>query len=446
MQEHEVLVDSAACDELAKILIGRHERMIRAVEESGRDLYLESRVTDFDLTSNMHGIRSFIPRRSVLTSDEIRHYYEYEVLDLDFPGDEELARTARFITLLGKRFHQPWHHILADEDVDPPVKLFQTIIWPLSDYFISLAPTDDGIVKLAKSLAAKTIMTLSTGNGSVIERVALDGLEVSHPMTVGRITLRPLAAEERMGIAARFPSVSSYAVQLIGPDLVRGISGSCVLEARTHWKVVEPPPNPPFWADRAVLALQILGIKVGGPGWVHTSTDPRNTELDELRSLKLSPRAPTVIVNNALLEQVTQLAELIPEAAISEPKSRHDIALNRFLRGCAASTAGDALLEYTIALEAMLLPSKFEGELAYRLRVSAAWLLGRDRSTRMQIATKLGQIYRLRSALVHGLRMPKDDDLNEAASWAREILSGLLTHCLEREWPSDADLAHLALG
>ena len=94
----------------------------------------------------------------------------------------------------------------------------------------------------------------------------------------------------------------------------------------------------------------------------------------------------------------------------------------------------------------MLLPSKFEGELGYRLRVNAAWLLGNDRSSRAQVSYKLGRVYTLRSALVHGLKAPKPNDVQEAANWAQEILRDLLMRCLEVSWPSEVDLAHLALG
>lgn len=447
VHEHDIIVDSAACDELAAILIGRYERVTTALKESGRQLYCESRVIDFDLTGEMHVLSSFVDRRSVLTLDGVRHYYEYEVLDLTFPDDNELAATTRIITLLGKNFHQPWYHIPADDDVDPAAELFQTVIWPLSDYFISLGPTADEVAKLAKGLATEILTTVSTGSGSVVERVALDGVVIDRPLAAGRFTLRPLTADERTGIAARYAHTSSYTVQLVGPDLVGGVSGTCMLEARTHWNVVEPPPESLFWADRAVLALELLGITVGGLGWVHTSTEPRNVELDNLRPLQLSPRVPTAIpLENVFLDKVAQLAKLIPEEAVTEPRNRHDVALNRFFRGCAALSPGDALLEYTIALEAVLLPAKFEGELAYRLRVNAAWLLGIDRPTRRDIAHKMSRIYTLRSALVHGLKTPRDDELKQASAWARAILSDLLRHCLEGEWPSDAELAHLALG
>ena len=272
MQERDVIVDSAACDELAAILIGRYERMSRALKESGRQLYYESRVTDFDLTGKTYVLRSFVDRRSVLMLDEVRHYYECMVLDLTFPDDNELAAATRIIASLGKNFHQPWYQISADDEVDPAVELFQTVIWPLSDYFISLAPATDKVTNLARILATEILTTISTGSGSVVERVALDGVVVDRPLAAGCIILRPLEADERAGIAARYAHTSSYMIRLVGPDLDRGISGTCILEARTHWNVVEPPPESLFWADRAVLALELLGITVGGPGWVHTST------------------------------------------------------------------------------------------------------------------------------------------------------------------------------
>jgi hypothetical protein len=417
-----------------------------ALKQSGLQPYVESRVTDFDRTGELHVVNSYRTRRAALALDEVRHYLEYEVLGLDFPNDGELAAAASMIRVLGKRFHQPWYHIPPDDDVDPAIELFQTVIWPLSDHFISLTPPTDDIVKLARSLAEETVRALSTGSGVVIERALLDGLVVDHPMTVGRVALRPLTAQDRHGITARFNHASSYEVQLVGPDFISGVSGTCVIEARTPWEISDPPPESPFFVDRVILALQLVGVSVAGLGWVHTSTDPRNVELDRLRPLRLRPRAPKVAATDELISHAASLAEQIHEAAVTEPKNRHDIALNRFLRGCAALTPSDALLEHTIALEAILLPSKFEGELGYRLRVNAAWLLGSDRDTRAQIAHKLGRIYTLRSSLVHGLRSPEDNDLKEAATWARGILCDLLRFCLEVSWPSEAELAHLALG
>jgi hypothetical protein len=447
VQEQEAIVDPTVCSELAAILISRYERVLRALEESGHPYFQKSRVTDFDLSGEVHVLRRFTDRRPVLESDEIRHHFEYEVLDLTFPDDNELAATARIITALGKSFHQPWHHIPADDDVDPEIELFQTVIWPLSDYFISLAPIGVEIDKLANHLANQVLMTLATGSGSIIERVALDGVAVDQPLTVDRIVLKPLTTIERASISARYSRASSYAIQLVGPDLVEGASGTCMLEARTHWNVVESPPASLFWADRVVLAMELLGITVAGPGWVHTSTNPRYIELDSRRSLRVPSRAPEAKpLNTLLLDQVAQLAELIPQGAVAEPANRHDVALNRFFRGCAAQTPSDALLEHTIALEAILLPFKFEGELAYRLRVNAAWLLGRDRAERAAIAHKVNRIYTLRSALVHGLKPPNHDEVNEASGWARVILSDLLRHCLKAGWPRDTELAQLALG
>jgi len=447
VRERHTRADTAVCDLLASILITRHERVNDALKQSELQPYVESRVTDFDLTGEVHTVKSYRTRRSALALDEVRHYLEYEVLSLDFPNDDELAAAANMIKMLGKRFHQPWYHIPPDDDVDPAIVLFQTVIWPLSDYFISLTPPTDDAVRLARSLADETVRALSTGSGAVIERALLDGLVVDHPMTVGRVALRPLTVQERHGITARFNRASSYEVQLVGPDFISGVSGTCVIEAHTPWEISDPPPESPFLVDRVILALQLIGVSVAGPGWVHTSTEPRNVELDSLRPLRLCSTAPRVAASDELISHAASLAEQIPEAAVTEPRNRHDIALNRFLRGCAAAlTPSDALLEYTIALEAILLPSKFEGELGYRLRVNAAWLLGSDRDTRAQIAHKLGRIYTLRSSLVHGLRSPEDNDLKEAATWAREIQCDLLRYCLEVSWPSEAELAHLALG
>jgi len=439
---------SMARDALAAILLKRRACMINALEESGYRSTLVTQVHDveFDRSRELVIERSFTGLRSALASDQIRQYFECHVLDLTFPDEDELHATNNIIRSLGKNFHQPWYHVPPDDDTDPAVVLFQTLVWPLSDYFISLDTTAENAYRAAKSLATETILAISTGRGNVIERTALNSVAVDNPITVDRITIRPLTPGERSGIAANIHRGSMYDIQLVGPDHNSGVRGNYLLEARTPWNITEAPPESPFLVDRTVLALQLLGVATSGPGWVHTSTNPRNTVLDTLRPLPLHPRAPVTILDAALVEHATRLAEQIPERAVTNPMSRQEIALNRFLRGCAAPSPSDALLEHTIALEAILLPSKFEGELGYRLRVNAAWLLGTDKESRIQIAHKLSRIYALRSTLVHGLKAPRHNEVQETASIAQQIVCRILYNCLEVGWPSEADLAHLAFG
>lgn len=150
-------------------------------------------------------------------------------------------------------------------------------------------------------------------------------------------------------------------------------------------------------------------------------------------------------MNELLLSEVSDLASRLPIEAVTQPVTRQHVALNRFFRG-RATEAAESLLEYTIGLEAVLLPRKFEGELAFRLRVNAAWLLAENRIERHEVAKRLRKVYEIRSALVHGLNSPSAEDVRGAAAWAEDVLRRLLVRCISLGWPDDHELALLALG
>jgi hypothetical protein len=191
--------------------------------------------------------------------------------------------------------------------------------------------------------------------------------------------------------------------------------------------------------------MQLLE-NIGSAGWVHVYTEPRIVEVEASRMGPINKCEVKWSITEDLINQIAELASKIPANAVGQPQTRQDVALNRYMRGSATQNPGDALLEYTIGLEATLLPSKFEGELGYRLRVNAAWLLGEDAAQRREIARKIGRAYNLRSALVHGLKVPKPSDLVGGAEDAKQILRMLLLLCLRDHWPTSLELNDRAFG
>ena len=76
------------------------------------------------------------------------------------------------------------------------------------------------------------------------------------------------------------------------------------------------------------------------------------------------------------------------------------IAIGRWIKSKASESYVDKIIDLGIAFEALYLPG-IKDELAFRLRVRAAWYLGTDEDHRKELLTKLKNIYDARSSAVH---------------------------------------------
>jgi len=84
-------------------------------------------------------------------------------------------------------------------------------------------------------------------------------------------------------------------------------------------------------------------------------------------------------------------------------RPRIDLALRRLNFGYERTRPEDKLIDYMIGLEALLTRKGGEGsDLAYRLALRGARLLGSDATHRAHIHAELRRAYRLRSDIVHG--------------------------------------------
>lgn len=81
---------------------------------------------------------------------------------------------------------------------------------------------------------------------------------------------------------------------------------------------------------------------------------------------------------------------------------RFSLALRRFNFGYERVRPEDRLIDYTIALEALLLKQNEQQELAYRFALRGARLLGDDETRRVEVHGLLRKTYQLRSEIAHG--------------------------------------------
>jgi hypothetical protein len=198
-----------------------------------------------------------------------------------------------------------------------------------------------------------------------------------------------------------------------------------------------------------VAALQLHGHQVAGhfavetsdPVWVFPGSMQRPLTLPE-RSEKLS------VLTASDLREVIETAGLLERYDVERPESPQDLALHRFVAGIARQNATDAVLDFTIALEALLLPydrNTRRGDLGYRFRVHGAHYLS-EQTDRDATAKQLNAIYDMRSRLVHGGKYPEQAQI----ILTREAACGLarrgLLRAVRQGFPTAATFNSMVLG
>ena len=81
----------------------------------------------------------------------------------------------------------------------------------------------------------------------------------------------------------------------------------------------------------------------------------------------------------------------------------------------------DALVDYVVGLEDLLGKDNERTELSYRFRVRGSVVLSKQRNERRIYLRKLGDLYDMRSSIVHGRRI-SDEKLNTALPEAESAL------------------------
>lgn len=130
-------------------------------------------------------------------------------------------------------------------------------------------------------------------------------------------------------------------------------------------------------------------------------------------------------------------------------------ALRRFGHAAHPNDPADECAMLMSSLEALLLPQRYEGELAYRLKLRAAWLTASSPEERNSVCDLVGKAYKIRSSQVHGLEEPTEvrqsgawGVAGDAANLVGEALKRFLKMGLHRLNEADLDkaLEHMCLG
>ena len=134
---------------------------------------------------------------------------------------------------------------------------------------------------------------------------------------------------------------------------------------------------------------------------------------------------------------------------IGRPQSPQDLALHRFMSGVARDNDVDAVLDFTIALEALLLPydpDTRRGDLSYRFRMHGAHHLDEDAADRRVLFRRLRDIYDMRSRLVHGGKYPEKGEIRMIRENAHDLARRGLLRAVRGSFPDAETFNRMVLG
>ena len=146
----------------------------------------------------------------------------------------------------------------------------------------------------------------------------------------------------------------------------------------------------------------------------------------------------TVEVGEPKIEEVKCLYHILVELHSkdsednfkSSEKGKLRIAIDRWIKSNRDDDIVDKMIDLGIALEALYL-SDVNDELTFRLRVRAAWYLGKDKEHRKKLLKQFGDIYRGRSNAVHNGKLAETVRFGEAPIPLSDFIKGTQDLCRE---------------
>jgi hypothetical protein len=318
---------------------------------------------------------------------------------------------------------------------------------PTWHFLTELDSVEQPNLEAGRRIATEVVSLLTSGRILVRHAVAIDGIRTTEPVLVcqgNRLrTLEPLERGE-------FLTPYAYST---APSLARGL-----LEpfAPTHMLEIDSDAGPPHEVGLLpvpglLTALQLHQVDIGGSGVVSARVLPEWLPFGtHYRPFAMRTHtSPASIVSRELFEEACQTATLLSSYRLDAPERPSELSLHRFTLGCGRVDAADALLDYVIALEALLLPYDREtrfADLSYRFRMHGAHFISDTRHERRTLFRSLRHLYNMRSRIVHGDDYPDVAETITATTNARQLAARGLLKAVRTGFPDSAVLSRLVLG
>lgn len=336
----------------------------------------------------------------------------------------------------------------ADYATDPVEWTARNLVLPALYEHLAALPSLNAVVADDGRRFAADVLRVATADHLAYRVTApLGGLDIRGPsgttLTSDEGTIRRLSGAERGSLLKDWGVGSVGAGAFIALPLV-------ALELPVSAPRDRQNPDVRETVAKWLLALQLNGYYPSGYA-AYFRPDPSSVmpiSMSIPLTLPYQPRKWPSISPMAF-EHIRATAAQLGGYNVSEPRSPRELALHRFYLGNGRSNAVDAVLDFVIALESLLLPYDEDArhaELGYRFRLHGARYLARTRNERREISRQLASAYGLRSRLVHGSGYPTPAEIEAGRVSAETFARRGLMRALRDGFPTDANFRDLILG
>ena len=325
---------------------------------------------------------------------------------------------------------------------------FHILHTALLHYLSSLPSFDLDNVLLADELARAAVDFAASPDLVVVTKVLLGGLKIEGSrMESDACVLRRLTSDERgvlvaqRGVGMQFP-----------PPWLEGMptptNPGMWLDERVSLEVTaRAAKGVPFQqsprAQKIVYSLELLGYEPRGlgatvytkPAWAWRATGWPVQPM----ALASHPAIPARTVSREAFDEAVELSHAISDGAVSHPASPEQVSLQRFGLAMARQEPGEAMVDFVVALEALLLGGQTVTELRHRFALNGAVYLASSAKDRLARYKDLSDLYQARSNLVHGANHPVPNRLAHLGDVARRAATEGLLKALRTGWPTPQD-------
>lgn len=373
--------------------------------------------------------------------------------------DEEGEDLARALAVAYARTLSPgtWgpralHHwaddrLIHEASADPQLLAAAlTLLNVCGEYLRRLESADHADTERAGRLADEAITLCASLDVQEVAALPVGGMQVQESIHRHDVTLRKLSAREAGNLLQAGSLVSSEGSLPLNSYAF--LAERCVLECREIVAKSEGLQPSASQVRKVVLAAQLHGIHLAGVGMCFVWREPRwffNWVTSTPISVRQHLKGAASAVDSDTLAQWMETSTLVSESVFEQPTEAPDVALRRFALAEGRDSAVDALVDYVVALEGVLLPG-LRDELRHRFGLNGAWWLGGDADERRELFDTLRDLYDLRSRLVHGGggHAPLDE-ISAKRDDARVLAARALLKCLTSRWPRAGEFDQLLL-
>ncbi|WP_406702957.1 HEPN domain-containing protein [Streptomyces albidoflavus] len=412
----------------------------------------------------------FIERESPDSWQSASRLVERNVLDSQFPpqwgreyavlsdeiADEALKIAGAISTMEGARlpFFAPMSHdVLVPRrttqfpsyEEDPADWTRTNLLLPALYAHLEILPSLRAASEHHADVFAQEVLTFTKSSEMTYRTVApLAGIQLGAQTEIALsngVKLRRLTPNEERNLAEE---------QIKDPYSVSSLP-LCALEVDQVTGRLETNPDIRPTVETWLNAIQLQGHRIAGKRATSHLTPEWSgfgTMYFPLNLRRSTQKWSTVTEKDAV--EIARIAGESQKYDLTQKKTAtHALALHRYHLGMAKESDVESLLDFVISLEAILLPRDSQvghSDLSYRFKVHGAHYLASTTDERHEIYKRMGNLYTLRSVLVHGGKYPDAATISTAQSDAEGFARKALNRALRQGFPQAQTFIDLVLG